>query len=371
MFSKNIIYEDTTLRDGEQAPGIAFDKETKIKIFKMLYSAGVRWFEVGIPAMGGDELSALQEILKIKNDAIVLAWCRGIKEEVEQALDLGFKAVHVGLPVSDIHINNSLDKDRKWLIDTAVEIVKLVKNRGAFLSISAEDVGRADIDFLLEYAKAVSYAGADRLRLSDTVGILDFNRYGEIVKKVKENIDIEVQCHTHNDFGLAIANTLSGLINGAKYFHATINGIGERAGMPDILPVYMALKKMYNIDLNLDIKKLLKCSDYLKEITGTKCLPWSPLIGENIFLHESGIHVNGMVNNSKTFEAIQAYELGKESHFILGKHSGKSTIKYLLKKNKINYSKDQLPKALEFVKRQSVINKGEVSIEELKNYIIK
>lgn len=371
MFIKEIIYEDTTLRDGEQAPGVAFDVETKIKIFKMLYSAGVRWFEVGIPAMGGDELEALKEILKIKKDAVVLAWCRGIKKDVVQALDLGFEAIHVGLPVSDIHINNSISKNREWLLETAVDIVNLVKSRNAFLSISAEDVGRADLDFLLKYAKTVSDAGADRLRLSDTIGILDFNKYGEIVKKVKENTNIDVQCHTHNDFGLAIANTLSGLSNGAKYFHATINGIGERAGMPDILAVYMALKKMYKIDLNLDAKKLVKCSDFLKEVTGTKCFPWTPLIGENIFLHESGIHVNGMVKDSKTFEAIQSCELGKESQFILGKHSGRATIRYLLDKNNINYTEDQLPKALEFVKRQSVKKRGEVSIKELEKYILK
>lgn len=366
FLGRKIIIEDTTLRDGEQAPGFAFTKDMKIKVYKLLYDAGVRWFEVGIPVMGGEEEEALKEILTMKQDAVLVAWNRGVLEDVKKSLDLGYEAVHIGLPSSKIHISNSINKKSDWVLQRAKEVVEYAKDRGAFVSISAEDVGRAEIPFLQEYAGVVADAGADRLRLSDTVGILDFEQYGYIVGKVKEAADIDLQCHTHNDFGLALANTIQGLSAGATYFHATVNGIGERAGMPDIIQAAAIFKKIYHYDLGLNLEKLQKASEYVRKITNTSCFPWNPVIGSNVFAHESGIHVNGMIKNSNTFEVLQPEELGRERKYVLGKHSGRATIEYFLKQLNLEMTADELTICLEKVRQKSIDNLGEVTMTELK-----
>ena len=172
MIRHDIILEDTTLRDGEQAPGVAFSKATKLKILDKLIAAGVRWVEPGIPAMGGEELEALHAMLERKDEVRLIGWNRGILEDVAASIDMGFEAVHIGLPTSSIHLKGSVGKDRGWLLQRAADIIKFAKDRGVFVSISAEDIGRTEIPFLQEYAVAVTEAGADRLRLSDTIGIL-------------------------------------------------------------------------------------------------------------------------------------------------------------------------------------------------------
>ncbi len=248
----DIILEDTTLRDGEQAPGIAFSKTTKLAIHDYLVSIGVRWIEVGIPAMGGEELDTLKAMIARGSDATLVAWNRGIKEEISHSLDIGFKAIHVGLPTSEMHLKESIGQSRKWLIQRATDLIKYAKDRGAFVSISAEDVGRTEIPFLQEYAYAITEAGADRLRLSDTIGILTPEGYAKRVRSVTEVCSVDIQCHTHNDFGLAVANTLAGLQAGARYFHVTVNAMGERAGMPDFAQTVLALKYLYNRDLGIN-----------------------------------------------------------------------------------------------------------------------
>lgn len=367
---RKIILEDTTLRDGEQAPGFAFTKDMKIKVYKKLYDAGIRWFEVGIPVMGGEEVEALKELLEMNSDAQLVAWNRGVINDLKTSLDMGFKAVHIGLPSSDIHIKNSIQKKSDWVLQRAREVVEYVKDRGAYVSISAEDVGRAEISFLQEYAGVVEEAGADRLRLSDTVGILNFEQYGNIIKKLKETSNIDLQCHTHNDFGLALANTLQGLQNGAKFFHATVNGIGERAGMPDIIQAVAVLKKVYGYDLGVDMKKLVKASEYVRKITNTECFPWNPVIGDNVFAHESGIHVNGMLHNKDTFEVLQPEELGKDRKYILGKHSGRVTIEYFLKEMGLEMTSEELDECLVLVRQCAIDNLGQVSKDELKEMYV-
>lgn len=302
MINNNVILEDTTLRDGEQSPGVAFTKEGKISIFSSLLAAGIRWVEVGIPAMGGDELAVLENLLERKDEAMLVAWNRGVETDVIQSLDLGFQAVHIGLPTSAIHLDSSIKKDRAWLLRTASNLIGRAKDRGAYVSISAEDVGRSEIGFVEEYAVHVAEAGADRIRLSDTVGILTPEQYAEVVRRVVMSADIAVQCHAHNDFGLATANTLAGLCAGATFFHATVNGIGERAGMPDLAQCVLALKLLYGVEVGVDTSRLIALSRLVAEATHVSCPPWQPIVGTNVFAHESGIHASATLNNSASFE---------------------------------------------------------------------
>lgn len=352
-----IIVEDTTLRDGEQSPGIAFTKEKKLSIFSSLLEAGVGWVEVGIPAMGGDELEVLKLLLERKDEATLIAWNRGVETDVIQSLDLGFQAVHIGLPTSAIHLNSSVKKDRLWLMQTASDLIARAKDRGVYVSISAEDVGRSDIEFIEEYALHVAAAGADRIRLSDTIGILRPDQYAAIISRVVKVSDIAVQCHAHNDFGLATANTLAGLAAGATFFHATVNGIGERAGMPDLAQCVLALKLLYGVDVGVDPKKLISLSRLVEDATHAKCPPWQPIVGSNVFAHESGIHVNATLNDCASFEPFHPKLVDGVRKIVVGKHSGTAAIESVLNSMGEDYSIDDLQSYLMLV-RASAMKKG-------------
>lgn len=365
MIRKDIILEDTTLRDGEQTPGVAFSKTTKLAIHDFLTAIGVRWIEVGIPAMGGEELDTLKTMLARGSDATMVAWNRGVIEEVAFSLDIGFKAVHIGLPTSKLHLEDSIGKNREWLIERATSLVKYAKDRGAFVSISAEDVGRTEVTFLQEYAYAVAEAGADRLRLSDTVGILTPESYFNIVKAVTDVSSIDLQCHTHNDFGFALANTIAGLRAGARYFHVTVNGIGERAGMPDISQAILALKHLYNIDLNIETFQLRELSQMIARASKHECPPWQPIIGDNVFAHESGIHVNGMLKNKKTFEPFLPEEVGGKRKYSMGKHSGRAILRHFLTEKGIEPEDSKIEFCLKKVRSLAIEYGGSVSVDQL------
>lgn len=362
---EDLILEDTTLRDGEQTPGVAFSKETKTKILNGLIAAGVTSVEIGIPAMGGEELDFIKSCVDRQDEARLVVWHRGVREDVERSIDMGFKAVHIGLPTSAGHLKASVRKDRTWLLATATDLVKMAKDRGAYVSISAEDIARTEISFLQEYAGVVHEAGADRLRLSDTVGLLGPEAYGERVAAVGAAAPIDTQCHAHNDFGLATANTLAGLKAGARYFHVTVNAIGERAGMADLAQVVVALKKLYDRDLGIDLTRLKELSRLVSQAAKHPVLPWQPVIGDNVFAHESGIHANGMLRDTSTFEPFPPEHVGGERRYVLGKHSGRALIAWSLEQQGIEPREDLLGPCLDEVRRQSIHTAGEVPAEDL------
>ncbi|MCG8157766.1 hypothetical protein JMY81_12890 [Brenneria goodwinii] len=354
MIRKDIILEDTTLRDGEQAPGVAFSKETKLKIFNKLLDTGVKWIEPGIAAMGGEELDTLCAILERKDEAILVGWNRGIRGDIATSIDLGFEAVHIGLPTSDIHLKKSVGKDRKWLIQKASDLVKYAKDRGVYVSISAEDIGRTDIPFLQEYASAITEAGADRLRLSDTIGILSPEEYSRRVEAVGRVSQIDLQCHCHNDFGLAVANTIAGLKAGAKYFHVCVNAMGERAGMPDLAQTSLALKHLYGRDLKLKTDNLKELAEIVAEASHQPLPAWQPIVGDNVFAHESGIHVNGMLKDTVTFEPFAPEEVGNIRKYVIGKHSGRATLRSVLGNFGYAIDEDMLVKCLSEVRAKAI-----------------
>ena len=363
----DVIIEDTTLRDGEQAPGVSFDRETKLKIFDALVDAGVRWIEGGINAMGGSETRTLREMLERTEatDINLVGWNRGVKEDIRKTLDLGYKYVHIGLPTSDVHLKDSINKSKSWLIQQACDLIDYAKQRGAFVSISAEDVGRSDLSFVVEYAGYVQAAGADRLRLSDTVGVMTPQQYHHVVKVVSTQTSIDMQCHAHNDFGHAVSNTISGLLAGARYFHVTVNGVGERAGMPDIAQVLMSLKVQYGIDLGIKLEKLQHLSAVVAEATNSRIYPWQPVVGANVFAHESGIHANGTINNGGAFEPFAPELLGRDRQIVVGKHSGRASLKYALDYLQVAYVEDELPRLLQLVREVSMIKSRALSFEDV------
>jgi homocitrate synthase NifV len=361
----DIILEDTTMRDGEQSPGLAFSKATKLAILAALEDAGVRWIEVGIPAMGGEERDSLAAMLARGSSATLVAWNRGVRADIELSLDMGFRAIHMGLPTSDIHLKNSVGRNRTWLVEQAKELIKYAKDRGAFVSISAEDIGRTEIAFLQEYACAVAEAGADRLRLSDTIGILTPERYAERVAAVAKVARVDTQCHAHNDFGLGVANTLAGLQAGARYFHVTVNAIGERAGMPDFAQTVMALRVLHGVDLGIETTALRRLCYLVAEACHQPIAAWQPVVGDNVFAHESGIHTNGMLRDTSTFEPFPPEAVAGRRRYVLGKHSGRATLRHVLAQHGIDADEAALQTCLDGVRALAIRQGAEVSADQL------
>jgi homocitrate synthase NifV len=361
----DVIIEDTTLRDGEQAAGVALSPRAKMRILDGLLTAGVRWVEVGIPAMGGEELEFLHAAQPRTEQANLVLWNRGVRSDVEFSLGLGYRHIHIGLPTSKVHLADSVGKSRQWLFDTARELVDLVKSNGAFASISAEDLARTEPEFLVEYAQAVTDAGADRLRLSDTIGVLTPEEYARRVKLIVDNCAIDVQCHAHNDFGLGFANTLAGLQAGARYFHVTVNGVGERAGMTDLAQAAVTLQRLYGVDLGVDTTKLTELSRLVAQECKQGLFPWQPIVGDNVFAHESGIHVKGMLKNTSTFEPFPPEEVGNERRYVLGKHSGRALVEAVLRGAGREFTDDELADCLAWVRRAAIGRGGPVSEQEL------
>jgi len=253
---QDIRIVDTTLRDGEQAAGIAFNSEEKILIAKMLDRVGVSEIEAGIPAMGIDEQKTISQILALGLKARILTWNRLKIEDIKASLDCGANFVHVSAPVSDIHIGYKLRKSRKWVLENLKKVVYFARERGCQVSVGAEDASRAEFSFVARFAETARDAGAERLRYADTLGVLNPFTARDRVLNLIEATGVEIEFHAHNDFGMATANTLAAIRGGAGLISTTVNGIGERAGNASMEEVERALEKLYSCPIGLNIHLL-------------------------------------------------------------------------------------------------------------------
>lgn len=324
--NKKIKIVDTTLRDGEQTAGVVFSNHEKIRIAKMLDDIGVDQIEAGIPVMGGHEKEAIKEICKLGLRASIMGWNRAVIKDIEASLECGVDAVAISISTSDIHIEHKLHSTRDRVLEDMVRATRFAKQNGVYISVNAEDASRSDPDFLTEFALAAKEAGADRLRFCDTVGILDpFSTY-ERVKNLIEKVGIEVEMHTHNDFGMATANALAGVRAGATWVGVTVIGLGERAGNAALEEVVMALKYLQRIDLNFKTTKFRELAEYVSLASKRELPAWKPIVGSNMFAHESGIHADGALKNPLTYEVFCPEEVGLERQIVIGKHSGTNAI---------------------------------------------
>jgi homocitrate synthase NifV len=318
--------DDTTLRDGEQTAGVVFSNHEKMRIAKLLDEIGVDQIECGIPAMGGDERDAIEEIAHLGLGASVLAWNRANIPDIETSVSCGVDAVAISLATSDIHIETKLRKDRPWVIDTIKKAVAFAKSKGVYVSVNAEDASRTEMDFLVEYAKAAQAEGADRIRFCDTIGVMDPFRTFMVVKALREETGLDVEMHTHNDFGMATANAIAGIHAGATWVNTTVAGLGERAGNAALEEVVMALKHIEDLELPFDTKRFRELGEYVAGAAGRTIPVWKSIIGTNMFAHESGIHADGVIKNPKTYEVFPPDEVGLERQIVIGKHSGGKAI---------------------------------------------
>lgn len=359
------IIEDTTLREGEQAPGVAFSVEQKVQIAQLLVEMGIHSLEVGTPIMGGTEANAIKAILRQNFPAKIIGWNRARKEDINASLHCGLNSIHIGLPSSDYHITQKFSKSREWVIETMQELIAYAKSNNLWVSVSAEDAGRADLNFLVEYAKAAKSAGADRIRFSDTVGVLNPLTTYYRVKRLVSEVDLPIQLHMHNDFGLATANTLAGVYAGAENVQVTVNGLGDRAGIAPLEEVVMCLKYHFKQSLSIDTTKLFELCDYVSKASN-RPIPYNKaIIGRSMFEHESGIHVDGLLKAEKSFESISPQEVGRKRQFVVGKHSGRSAIKCFLEMNSIYIEPDKLSLITKIVREESIKLGRNMSVEEL------
>ncbi|SET36693.1 homocitrate synthase NifV [Natronincola peptidivorans] len=325
---KKIKLLDTTLRDGEQTAGVVFANEEKVFIAKMLDDLGVDQIEAGIPVMGEDEKKVIKKIVQSNLKASIMGWNRAVVKDIEASIDCGVDAVAISISTSDIHIKHKLNTTRSKVLDQMVKAAEFAKANGLYVSVNAEDASRTDAEFLLKFFKTAKEAGADRVRFCDTVGTMDPVSTYNIIKRIIEEVDIEVEMHTHNDLGMATANAIAGAMAGSTYLGVTVNGLGERAGNASIEEVILSLKHAMHLDSsNFDIKKLRDLCIYVAKASNREISPWKAVTGERIFYHESGIHADGAIKNPLTYEIIKPDDLGLERKILIGKHSGTAAIK--------------------------------------------
>ncbi len=349
--TRRVYVFDTTLRDGEQTPGVSLSIEDKFEIAKALDGLGVDIIEAGFPAASEGEFNAVKKIANSGLKAKVAALARLNKKDMDVTLSTGIKRIHVFIATSDIHLQYKLKKTRDEVLQIIRENISYLKDKGVEIEYSAEDATRTEKDFLLKAFRVAAESGASTLDIADTVGVASPSLMKELVSMIKRDMpDIRVSVHVHNDLGLATANTLAAIEAGADQFHGTINGIGERAGNVSIEEVAVALKVLYGIETGINLQKIYETSKLVEKLTGVRIAKNKPIVGENAFGHESGIHTHGILNNPRTYEPISPEMVGRKRWFMAGKLSGSHGIAAQLKEMGISVNEDQLAEIVKRVK---------------------
>jgi homocitrate synthase NifV len=325
IISKDIIIDDTTLRDGEQTAGVVFSRSEKLKIARMLDSIGVPELECGIPAMGKTERDSIKALVALGLNARLMTWNRAAIPDIKASLECGVSAVDISLSVSDIMIECKLRKSRKWVREQLKTSLGFAKEHGLYVSVGGEDASRADINFLIELMQISRELGGDRFRFCDTLGILDPFTLFEKVRTLRQAVpELDIEVHTHNDLGMATANAIAGIRAGARFVNTTVNGLGERAGNAALEEVVMGLKLACGIDLGIDTHRFCEISRFVGKASHRPVPSWKAVVGEKVFSHESGIHTDGVIKNPLTYEGFDPAEVGLSRYLVLGKHSGSS-----------------------------------------------
>ncbi|WP_276167075.1 2-isopropylmalate synthase [Zobellia alginiliquefaciens] len=333
---------DTTLRDGEQVPGCKLDAEQKLVIAERLDNLGVDIIEAGFPISSPGDFKSVSQISDLVKNATVCGLTRAVKKDIEVAAEALKSAkrprIHTGIGTSDSHIKFKFNSNRDAIIERAVEAVSYAKTFVEDVEFYAEDAGRTDNEFLARVCEAVVKAGATVLNIPDTTGYCLPDEYGAKIKYLKENVTgihkAILSCHCHNDLGLATANSIAGVINGARQIECTINGIGERAGNTSLEEVVMILRQhpSLNLDTNINSKLLFDTSQMVSQKMGMMVQPNKAIVGANAFAHSSGIHQDGVIKNRETYEIIDPADVGvNESSIVLTARSGRAALAYRAK----------------------------------------
>lgn len=355
---------DTTLRDGEQAAGVAFSTEEKKAIAQKLAAIGIAEIEVGTPASGDAEMQAIREIVEMNLDCRLTGWCRANQYDLDCAHACGLTSVHISLPVSTIHLQ-ALGKNKEWVLSQIQELVVYARRNFEFVSLGLQDASRADLDFLMEFVRLAETVGADRIRLADTVGVWDPMQTYQALTKVRENTShLLIGFHAHNDLGMATANTLAAIRAGADTVDVTVNGLGERAGNACLDEVVMATRVSLGLDCGIDTQELVSLAVLVEAASGRLLPVNKPITGRSVFLHESGIHVHAMLQDRRAYEPFEPNSVGqKESEFVLGKHSGRTALRHILSKQGLSVNCTDEEMLMDLIRRSAVRHKENQCLE--------
>ena len=345
--SGNIRFFDTTLRDGEQTPGVSLNPGQKLEIATMLSDIGVHVVEVGSVAASDGEREALRLISDAGLNAEVCTYVRAVSQDIDSAADYGADSVHLVIPVSDLHIEKKMRKTRAQICEMAFSAVTYARERGLIVELSGEDASRADPAFLREIYAGGLERGAERLCFCDTVGLLTPERVAEVIPQL---CLAPLSIHCHDDLGMAMANTVAALRAGAGCAHVTVNGIGERAGNTPLEELVMTLELLYRHPTGIRTEEIYRLSSLVSRMTGVPLPTNKAIVGEMAFTHESGIHAHGVLREPSTYEPVPPERVGRKRRIMLGKHSGSASVEAALAEMHYHPDESQLKEILKRIK---------------------
>ena len=376
MKTENIIVFDTTLRDGEQSPGVSMSVDDKIEIAKQLENFGVDVIEAGFAFASPADFEAITKISKVLKNSTICSLARATQKDIDCAYEAlknaNKKRIHTFIATSDIHLKYKLKKTQDEIVEIIKNSVSYAKSKCDDIEWSAEDATRTNIGYLIKCVKTAIQSGATTINLPDTVGYCYPQEYQKMFEKVISEVGKEIDIsnvifstHCHNDLGMATANAISGVIGGARQIECCINGIGERAGNTATEEIVMAFKvrKELGFDTNIDTKQIKKMSDKILDISGFAIQPNKAIVGKNAFLHESGIHQDGVLKNKSTYEIIDPAYVGiKVDNIVLGKLSGRSALKAKLDEMGYKFDEEQINQI--FIKFKEIAGRKKFIVEE-------
>ncbi|MDH7491612.1 MAG: 2-isopropylmalate synthase [Methanolinea sp.] len=347
LFSGKIRFFDTTLRDGEQTPGVSLNPDQKLEIATLLSDIGVHVIEAGSVAASEGERKALRLIADAGLSSEISTYVRALRQDIDYAADFGADSVHLVIPVSDLHIRKKMRKTREQVLAMALDAVTYARERGLVVELSGEDASRADPAFVREvYAGGLEH-GADRLCFCDTVGLLTPERVAEVIPGL---CLAPLSIHCHDDLGMAMANTVAALRAGATCAHVTVNGLGERAGNTPLEELVMALETLYGYETGIQTRNLYHLSSVVSRMTGVPLPTNKAIVGEMAFTHESGVHAHGVLREPSTYEPVPPERVGRKRRILLGKHSGSAAVEAALAEMDIHPDEAQLREILKRIK---------------------
>lgn len=363
IWNQRTVLNDTTLRDGEQAPGVAFTTAEKVAIAHALARAGITEIEAGTPAMGTDEIAAIRAIVEEGLPLTPIAWCRMREADVDAAIEAKVSMVNVSIPASDVQIAAKLGGNRDQALQQVKRVVGYARERGLDVAVGGEDSSRADVDFLISLIAAAKAAGARRFRIADTLSVLDPESAYALIARLRATTDIELEFHGHDDLGLATANTLAAIRGGASHASVTVIGLGERAGNAPLEEVAVALRQLYGRDAGIVLPELVEVAA-LVATAAARAIPLNKaIVGEHVFTHESGIHVDGLLKDERTYQSLDPHLLGRSNRIVIGKHSGLSAITTLLGELQLAATTEQTRHILSRVRKYAIEHKRLVARE--------